>query len=434
MSRWSDSATLVFPLCAQGKNSSYDCVVTTNASLGTTEETDDEHMNGIGAHIADSDVPSHPSIIGNTSSTTNPYEQPCDSYEECQPHHAKSVKSATLQKINDRDKRKEIWIPRDRLPPVPTQTIVLQSVEGSTPSLSSVVVPAPSPTIVQHRGAATSSTMNESQKSMLPRTRPSQSRHLDNLITNRLHAEDRVKLYRSHARLRKCILAQWIVLAIIGVIAVAALVKSLTINDSSLRSRRNLVDSFQFRQGHHGHILPSHGHDSNVLKILSAKLVPALHSTSTEEFGGRDVLFQAPVGAVLWLKDGLLPDGFLHCNGATLLRSEYPALFDVIGTKFGSGSETTFKLPKLNGRVQERQESLKISPIAKQWSPAVQLLLPTSHVVRGKVTSEDSLFGRWSPEPARMHKESQSNRFIVFVSLTYFPLFKISSHMHVRWG
>jgi len=44
-------------------------------------------------------------------------------------------------------------------------------------------------------------------------------------------------------------------------------------------------------------------------------------------------------------------NGWLVCNGRSLLRTEYPELFAVIGTDFGSSSGTTFRLPDYTSRV-----------------------------------------------------------------------------------
>jgi microcystin-dependent protein len=43
--------------------------------------------------------------------------------------------------------------------------------------------------------------------------------------------------------------------------------------------------------------------------------------------------------------------GWLVCNGRSLLRSEYPALFQVIGTSFGNTNTTDFYLPDFRGKV-----------------------------------------------------------------------------------
>ena len=42
-------------------------------------------------------------------------------------------------------------------------------------------------------------------------------------------------------------------------------------------------------------------------------------------------------------------DGWLLCDGSSYLQSDYPALFECLGTKFG-GNETSFNVPDLRGR------------------------------------------------------------------------------------
>lgn len=44
------------------------------------------------------------------------------------------------------------------------------------------------------------------------------------------------------------------------------------------------------------------------------------------------------------------PQGYLLCNGASLVRTDYPELFRVLGTTYGSVSGTTFNLPQFNNR------------------------------------------------------------------------------------
>jgi len=58
------------------------------------------------------------------------------------------------------------------------------------------------------------------------------------------------------------------------------------------------------------------------------------------------------VGAViLWA--GPIPAGgaLLYCDGTSYLRADYPDLFAVIGTTFGSVDSTHFNVPDLRGRV-----------------------------------------------------------------------------------
>jgi hypothetical protein len=57
----------------------------------------------------------------------------------------------------------------------------------------------------------------------------------------------------------------------------------------------------------------------------------------------------APTGAVMAFAAATAwgpPDGWLECNGATLSKQQYPALFNVIGATYGS-TDTTFNLPTI---------------------------------------------------------------------------------------
>lgn len=53
------------------------------------------------------------------------------------------------------------------------------------------------------------------------------------------------------------------------------------------------------------------------------------------------------IGEIRRFGGSFAPEGWLLCEGQLLERAEYPALFEVIGTRFGGG-ETTFALPNLN--------------------------------------------------------------------------------------
>lgn len=58
-----------------------------------------------------------------------------------------------------------------------------------------------------------------------------------------------------------------------------------------------------------------------------------------------------PAGTVLTFAGANAPAGYLLCNGSTVSRSTYAALFAAIGTAHGSGDgATTFHLPDYRGR------------------------------------------------------------------------------------
>lgn len=59
----------------------------------------------------------------------------------------------------------------------------------------------------------------------------------------------------------------------------------------------------------------------------------------------------APIGAMLPYAGSSAPSGWLLCNGASVLRDDYPALYAVCGTTYGSVDGTHFNLPNLQNRV-----------------------------------------------------------------------------------
>lgn len=58
-----------------------------------------------------------------------------------------------------------------------------------------------------------------------------------------------------------------------------------------------------------------------------------------------------PVGTVIPFAGSTVPAGWLDCNGASLLRSVYYALYAVIGTTYGAVDGTHFNLPDSRGRT-----------------------------------------------------------------------------------
>ena len=62
-----------------------------------------------------------------------------------------------------------------------------------------------------------------------------------------------------------------------------------------------------------------------------------------------------PAGMIMPYAGAISPEGWLVCDGASLVRSDYPALFAAIGTTYGLGTNTpantTFALPNLKGKV-----------------------------------------------------------------------------------
>lgn len=59
-----------------------------------------------------------------------------------------------------------------------------------------------------------------------------------------------------------------------------------------------------------------------------------------------------PTGVVELFGGTVIPQGWLVCDGSSVSRTIYPALWQLIGISFGAPSDTsTFKLPDLRGRT-----------------------------------------------------------------------------------
>jgi microcystin-dependent protein len=59
-----------------------------------------------------------------------------------------------------------------------------------------------------------------------------------------------------------------------------------------------------------------------------------------------------PVGTIVQFGSSNAPTGWLLCDGSSVSKTTYAALFNVIGTTYGSGSNATlFLLPNTTGRT-----------------------------------------------------------------------------------
>ena len=61
------------------------------------------------------------------------------------------------------------------------------------------------------------------------------------------------------------------------------------------------------------------------------------------------VVAGVPTGSVFCMAVATVPTGYFECNGQSLNRNTYAALFAVIGTQYGAANNTTFKVPDLRG-------------------------------------------------------------------------------------
>lgn len=57
------------------------------------------------------------------------------------------------------------------------------------------------------------------------------------------------------------------------------------------------------------------------------------------------------LGEVRMFAPGIVPRGWMACQGQMLAISQNQALFSILGTQYGGDGVTTFKLPDLRGRL-----------------------------------------------------------------------------------
>ena len=85
--------------------------------------------------------------------------------------------------------------------------------------------------------------------------------------------------------------------------------------------------------------------------------ISQLETTATDLVGAINEVNSKPsgtelTGVVKMFAGSTAPNGYLICDGSAVSRETYSDLFDVIGTTYGSGDEsTTFNLPNLKGKI-----------------------------------------------------------------------------------
>lgn len=68
--------------------------------------------------------------------------------------------------------------------------------------------------------------------------------------------------------------------------------------------------------------------------------------------GGGSVSIDLSIGSIILWSTNIAPTDWLNCDGSEVLIADYPELYDVIGTTYGSGDgSTTYNLPDFRSRV-----------------------------------------------------------------------------------
>lgn len=94
---------------------------------------------------------------------------------------------------------------------------------------------------------------------------------------------------------------------------------------------------------------------SDVHSATASKLLTAAGARAAARIGGNGY---KEIGEVYDYAGTTAPNGSLFCDGASLLRTSYTALFAVIGTTYGAADGTHFNIPDIRGRVVAGQDDM----------------------------------------------------------------------------
>jgi microcystin-dependent protein len=73
-----------------------------------------------------------------------------------------------------------------------------------------------------------------------------------------------------------------------------------------------------------------------------------------------------PIGAIFEWPTATIPDRWLLCDGQSLLRATYPALFAILGTSYGAVDGTHFNVPDMRGRSPMMPGAGVVNALAQQ--------------------------------------------------------------------
>lgn len=95
-----------------------------------------------------------------------------------------------------------------------------------------------------------------------------------------------------------------------------------------------------------------------IMSVVAAITVPLITKKMKSNPVAPASASSVPAGTIVAYAGPNLPaDGWLWCDGASLQRSSYPALFTAIGTSYGSANGSSFNIPNLKGNVPVGKDS-----------------------------------------------------------------------------
>ena len=93
------------------------------------------------------------------------------------------------------------------------------------------------------------------------------------------------------------------------------------------------------------------------MKTYVTEAIEALKTLLRKEIAAA-ALAAVPIGTVIYYLGTEIPDGYLLTNGASVSKTDFSDLYDVIGDKFGNVDSTHFNLPNTHHRFLEGTTTL----------------------------------------------------------------------------
>jgi hypothetical protein len=109
--------------------------------------------------------------------------------------------------------------------------------------------------------------------------------------------------------------------------------------------------------------------------VLVEKTIQSMCETKQQNVTSKPMVKKCfdttPVGTIIFFAGKKVPDGYLPCDGKGYNVFEYTDLFKVIGTLYGGGTGTNFKVPDFRGMFL-RGTGGNAAPLGQQQNDAIR--------------------------------------------------------------
>lgn len=148
----------------------------------------------------------------------------------------------------------------------------------------------------------------------------------------------------------------------------------------------------------------------NFVKTYVTEAIEALKTLLRKEIAAA-ALAAVPIGTVIYYLGTEIPDGYLLTNGASVSKTDFSDLYDVIGDKFGNVDSTHFNLPNTHHRFLEGTTTLsEVGTYVEAGVPNIQswLTAANGYYFSGYTRGAFSSAGYSSKQTSNGYQENSS--------------------------